>query len=286
MYYDYEEVTPERAGNWLDGMKLNVRPIKKTKLAEMVRDIKGGRWRRNGATLKQAPNGELIDGQHRALAVVEADVPVWHDIAYNVPFDAMPTIDTGSARTFGDVLKLGGESDVLRLGAITKRVLMWKQGYKYKANVPGVTPSHSELGMFFEVHRGELRLATARGDDIHRLGLCNPTSAATAFYLFAEIEYDQANLFMDMLIDGENLTRGNPIWAIRQRLMREAARQGRRLMNPDAVRVGPSEQLALIIHGWNLWRRDEEVDKVHIVYSASGKGSNLPLTNANFPDPK
>ena len=69
-------VTPEMARRWLDSnTRSNRRPSAKT-VDAYAREMAAGRWlvTHQGIAFNQA--GELVDGQHRLLAIIEADVNV------------------------------------------------------------------------------------------------------------------------------------------------------------------------------------------------------------------
>lgn len=282
--YKTELVTPKKAQALLDSMKANVRNLRKGKRDAFARDMTQGLWRDNGNTVKITPEGEMIDGLHRMHAVIKADIHIEMTFAYNVPLDAMPTIDTGSARSFGDFLKFEGESNSTQLSAVVKKLILWRMGYRMKYG-GSVNPSHSEQEVFFNTQKAEMRLATARGVDARQQGICNATSAAAAFFLFAEINLDQANMFFDGLIEGENLGGKNPILVARKRLIREAVRQ-RNAKVAGEEPFSPAHQLATIINAWNFWREDEDIDSIWVLYTADGKPSRAALSNDNFPEPK
>lgn len=67
-----------------------------------------GEWKLNGESVKLAPDGRLLDGQHRLQAVVQSGKSMTTWIIKNVPVDAFDTIDTGKARGGADTLKVAG----------------------------------------------------------------------------------------------------------------------------------------------------------------------------------
>lgn len=51
------------------------RPISKSRVAQLVRDIRAGDWQPNGSTITVDADGNLMDGQHRLQAIKEAGYP-------------------------------------------------------------------------------------------------------------------------------------------------------------------------------------------------------------------
>lgn len=96
-----ETITPEVAQTYLTSNTGN-RPIHKRALAQYVDDIINRRWQTNGASIIFDINGTLVDGQHRLMAVVEANTPIDAVVVRGVPVGSFETIDIGKARTSRD----------------------------------------------------------------------------------------------------------------------------------------------------------------------------------------
>lgn len=274
-------VTPEMAQELLNTMNINTRNKRNGNINKWSRDMqRPGGWRSdNGVTVKVTPDGELIDGKNRMHAVIKANVHVVMPFAYNVPKDAMPTIDTGAARTFADNLKLRGEKYSAVGAAVTRRVYLWNNGFRMGAG-GSQQPSMMELDAVFDKKRSEICYASARGDDLRKsTGYLRAATAGFLFYMIAGCDkgkaYDAANIFFDKFQDGADISSGNPIWVLRKRLNRL-----------DAEQLSDPERLALAINAWNFWRDDATIDALYKVYAANGKASTTPLSNENFPVPR
>jgi hypothetical protein len=75
-----------------------------------VRSYGRPKWKFNGDTLKISPDRDILDGQHRLWAVIEAKRPVETLLAFGVSKDAFDTIDTlRKFRTLGDTIALEGQ---------------------------------------------------------------------------------------------------------------------------------------------------------------------------------
>lgn len=122
-------ITPNDAKELL---KLNVanRPVNKTTVNWYARQMISGQWTISGQTISISNINTLIDGQHRLLAVVEADKPIWFNIAYNVPYDSFVNYDAVRSRGLADVFAI---EDVLNYGALAAIIT------KYNAIVAGYT---------------------------------------------------------------------------------------------------------------------------------------------------
>jgi hypothetical protein len=68
-------VTPELAAKWLELNDHN-RGVVTARVDQYAADMRRGEWRVNGEAIKISADGKILDGQHRLLAVLEADVAI------------------------------------------------------------------------------------------------------------------------------------------------------------------------------------------------------------------
>jgi hypothetical protein len=272
--FSTESVTPAAARLWLALNVDNNRKPRDLKITQYATDMRNGDWLDNGETIKFDTAGNLIDGQHRLAAIIEADVPVDMTIARNVEPRAIKTIDTGVSRKFSDVLKFQGATDVNVTAAIIRRIILWDRGLRFTSGGGGgvlaATSSSQQLERY-ESDVAGFRMAAARGNDVrrHTGGLLTSTTAGAAFYLFARIDHVPAMDFTDRFITGANLGTGHPILTLRTRLLRAK----------NVERLNESEKLALTIRAWNFYRAEEPCERLQI---AGPQG----LSNKTFPIPK
>ena len=98
-------ITPEVAAQWLKANKHN-RPVRGRHVEFLASEMTSGNWQMNGQGLVIAENEEILDGQHRLLACIEAGIPFRTMVIYGVDPKAFKTIDTGAPRTGIDALAL------------------------------------------------------------------------------------------------------------------------------------------------------------------------------------
>lgn len=119
-------ITPSFAKELL---KMNVgnrrlKNIKNSYVGQML----NGEWKENGEPIIVDLNGFVKDGQHRLNAVIEANYSYLCPIIYDVDPDVMDTIDTGTNRSFQDVLELNGFQNVTLMSSLAKAILNTKFG--------------------------------------------------------------------------------------------------------------------------------------------------------------
>lgn len=273
MAIKYEQgvlVTPSLARQWLDKNADENRKPKVAKIPGMARDMQTGRWNsETGETLKFDEDGWLLDGQNRLLAVRMAGIPIKFDIAHGLKRSAMPTLDSGAARTAADALKISGATDRPRTAAIVRHAILWDAGIRLGRGGT-LNPTKTEITARFNDEPGPFDAAARRAGDCKHRRLCAGASAGVAHYLLSRIDADFAQSFFDQFVSGANMSETSPVFALRERL-RKAREE----------RIMPPEQLALFVRAWNFWRKDETISSPRYLIVSRGE-----LTNANFPIPK
>lgn len=122
-----EVITPEIAAHMLAQNHKN-RSLRKSKVDAYRRDMREGRWMTNGEPIIISRSGALVDGQHRLRAVVLSGVWIESVVTRGVDDDTMVTIDTGVARTSGDVLGMSGVSNANHVAATARFLMLLKGG--------------------------------------------------------------------------------------------------------------------------------------------------------------
>ncbi len=101
-------VTPDIAREWLEKFNTNNRPLQPAHSTFLANQMRGGKWMETGDSIKFGENGQLIDGQHRLLAVVRSGISQSFVVAREVQNEAFQVVDSGKKRTSGDVLCISG----------------------------------------------------------------------------------------------------------------------------------------------------------------------------------
>lgn len=213
-------------------------------------DMRSGVWRANGETIKIASDGTIIDGQHRLLAVVEADVAVDFIIVTGLPMAAQDTIDTGKQRTFGDSLRLRGEVNYNVLAAVVRRLHLWEKGIHRSRSVT-MAPSKTQLFETLNEHpdiRDSVVVATQAKRHV-------PLTAATTglfHWIFRRIDAGDCDDFFTKLYGGANLSADHPVFVLRAMLINSAARGNHHRIDEDLA-------AALLVKAWNAYRSGRTV---------------------------
>lgn len=115
-------ITPTKAKELLEINQSN-RPLRGGYVSLLAREMAEGRWRdMNGDTIRISKTSQLLDGQHRLHAVIQAKHPIKTIVVSGIDPDANDSIDIGLRRQASDVLALDGVKNAVVLSAIIKFV--------------------------------------------------------------------------------------------------------------------------------------------------------------------
>lgn len=279
--YKHEKIGPRKAQQLLNANVINNRKLRRTKIAQLARDMASGRWvSETGETIKITADGEFLDGQNRMAAIIEAGVTIELDVAYGVSKKAMAVIDTGSARTFSDSLLINDDGvEVMKnrfvVAAVARRVLLWESGFKAVSTqrVGGgrtrvIRPTHTEMLERVDRDRSQFIASATRGVDLKAALGTPPTTPGVAHFLFSQLDKDHAETFFGQVLTGAELPYDHPAMALRRRLLK--------LKLDKWSREDIDYTLSSWIYAWNHFRKDELIKR--------WPGYDM-TTKEHFPDP-
>lgn len=237
---DIVTVTPALAKTWLEANTIN-RSWRPSHVAAFARDMRAGRWMINGGTITFDTTGTLLDGQHRLMAVIEANLPMQFIVVSGVAREAMPTIDSGIARTGGDVLKMRGDQNCFGLAA-TLRLLRWYDSGEHTVNALLARLSNAEMAELPNRYPG---IQDAVGRIYHDAGLKGVRAAnaglCAVYYKGYVVTPGRAERFVSALSSGADMRIGDPRLTLRNWCAGRATRR----------RTESYHAFAVAIKAWN-----------------------------------
>lgn len=207
-------VSPRMAEDMLKSMDVN-RPVATSRVLTLANEMKLGKWQLNGETLIVSDTGKLLDGQHRLLAVIESDCTVEFAIASGVSESSFETIDTGKARSAGDIGAMAGveRSKVVMAAA----ALIWRLWHH--TGVGEVCPPVMALRVV-ERFPALKKWAPFIKSSVYRNVVPAASFLAALVYLedIAKMPH-RAEQFFAGIDSGADLTEGSPVLTLRQRMI-------------------------------------------------------------------
>lgn len=144
-----ETITPEMATQYLSFNTKN-RSIRRQEVEAYARAIKSGAFVTTHQGIAFDDEGNLIDGQHRLMAIVSAGAPVQMMVTRGVPSNAMQIIDRGSSRTMRDVIALGEYGDDSKARMMRNTVMLSAMSQMVSCSYKRVKITSPEMLRLFE----------------------------------------------------------------------------------------------------------------------------------------
>lgn len=207
-------LTPEMATQLLEHNTLN-RPLSDAHVQRLTRQITEGKWRFNGDTIKIAETGDVLDGQHRLWAVIEARTPVETILVSGIAKEAFATIDTlRKPRSGGDVVALSGQVRYRnQVSGALSWLVRWQRGILENYKEPINRVENSDIEEAFAAHEKGIVRAVERAMTIRKVA--NPSIMAFVYYVGANQNMELAEQMMASLDNPGRLPQTHPFFQLR-----------------------------------------------------------------------
>jgi hypothetical protein len=251
-------VTPELAEQLL-GRNTHNRNVNTRIVAKYARDMKNGEWEFNGEAIKIADDGTMLDGQHRVLAVIEADVAIDMLVIEGLKRQTQNTMDDGRKRSLADALRLKGEKDVNNLAAALRMLYSYER-HGVPSQISSASATTRECIDVLERNPGLRESADYTKNQRGKQSASKIIAASyvTSFHYIFNIAQsnEDATRFFDLLGSGDGLKAGDPIHTLRERMIDDKMKSGR------AESLGTNQKLAFIVRSFNGWMQGETLQKL------------------------
>ena len=261
-------MTPDLATTLLAGntknRRLNSRHVKT--LATAMTD---GDWQLDGTPIRIAPDGLVLDGQHRLEAVRMSGMSVPMILIRDMDPAVQLVLDTGKLRSFKDYLLISGIQNATNVAGAGRLLWQYEHGHLKSTSSWSYrpSPSHAALWTLYLEREEELIQGLRRGEAVRKKIRIAPSVAAVGYIILARIDEEDADgLYLE-------LDFSEPAGAPAALLTRTLnARQDRHVRN-----FTQQEQMALLIKTWNMYRKGAIVEKLSWMQS--------PKKKEKFPQP-
>jgi hypothetical protein len=235
-------MTPEVAGKLIEARNGHNRNVTWGRVTQYAEDIRRGEWLMNGEAIKIAKDGTVLDGQHRLMAILEADRPIETLLVTGLDPTAQESMDQGKPRGFNDVLRLRGEKDYNVLAAAVKLIATYERDGVPFARGFASAVSNQQASLTL-ARNPEIRDACKLATRLRKPWM--PVSNMGALYfLMSAAEEGRAAAFFTQL--GEGVELAGPVHTLRDRLICEHAIS-------DGTRMHLKVRMVFVVIGWNAF---------------------------------
>lgn len=250
IFSEVKMVTPQLAEVILTQNPDN-RKIRPIKFDQMVLDMKHGRWTMNGEPIIIANTGELNDGQHRLMALIEANVTLPLLFVFGVERESRTTVDQGAPRYAGDYLQMQGVVSANQQASIARNLIA------YERATPGTRWRIQDITSAEVVERvkKDITIATSTRWSMshykHFRRYVNTTVIGICHNILLNKNTTDGLAFLEVLASGEGLHRGDAIYVARERLL-----------NMDHKTIFSCTEV--IFRAWNAYREKRPMKTIPI----------------------
>lgn len=247
-------ITPAYAKELLQ-MNVTNRRVRKPALNAYSRDMKAGKWKdETGELIKISKSNVLLDGQHRLLALIDANVSLYFHVASDVNDDVFTVLDTGKSRGGSDTLQVYGAKNYTRISAIIQSYHVLKRGnlsFKLTAGSQTKLTNHSILEMYIEKESFWQEIGKKADSWYNHFSKILTYSTVGSFYaLFYDINPDQAKEFFDQLCIPKHYPKNPTIIILNKKLIED------KISNR---KITSAYRNAYILKTWNSFRSNKNI---------------------------
>lgn len=241
----YELLTPQKAKEILTKHPVNRRAAEAV-IERYGRDMKAGKWKLNGQTVKISSAGNLIDGQHRLKACITSGCSFPTLIVHGIDEAAFDTFDLGSKKGYHTILSERGEIQSTTLAAAVKWVWLYRNDSLRSRHIqPTLAELDSVLEAYPEIRNGLSNINKLRD-------FMPPSTGVFLQFACAEKSASDSKRFFSDIGEGLGLAREDAAYVLRQKLIKEK-RKARRVSASDI------ERIVWIIKAWNAFREKNTI---------------------------
>ena len=246
-------ITPELAASILKKNTANRSP-NESNVEFLAEEMRTGNFKYNGESIIIAEDGTLMDGQHRLLAVVLSNTTVEASLIRNVPIDSMPTIDTGRARTAGDVLSIQGVTSPIHKTTAVRAIMSHYNKKKSTRGGKTIRIANHAIVEFYEENRDNVDAMVDYCMHLYNVHTKFITGGYAAGYLYLfSLESRLAKPFIRELFTGVQESESNAAIMLRNRLINDK-------MSPTKMKATSKREL--VMYAWLQFKRGESVGRL------------------------
>lgn len=259
-------LSPEMATELLEHNTLN-RPLNQQHVQRIARQISEDKWRFNGDTIKVSKGGDVLDGQHRLWAVLEAKKPIETVLVRGIEREAFATIDTiRKTRNGGDTLALCGATRYRNITSeALKWLLRWQRGILEDYRAPQNRIENSDVETAFGSNPQMVR-AVERATKLRSLG--NPSLIGFIYYILSNRDEELAERMMMTLEDPASIGVNDPFFRLRTYFTSNRRQRKEPLvtiaLSIKAANAAAANQKVQVLNWKNQGERVEEFPKLKI----------------------
>lgn len=224
------------------------RPHSEKGLLRYARAMKSGSWKLTGEPIIFSKSGNLLNGQHRLMACINAGSSFPSVVIFGIDDDAFKFMDIGIARTAGHIFAIEEIPNYNAMSAAARLLFAYKNVKNWSGG--NVDIENDELLSFYYQHQ-DLQKSFGFGRSMHRELRIGGRWSIFSHYICANKNRQLADEYFERLASGAGLSAKSVTFSVRKRLLTSALSTSEKLSDVHCA--------AFIIKGWNAVREDRSL---------------------------
>jgi hypothetical protein len=216
--YAIEEISPKRAQEYLEANKLN-RKVTPVTVTAYARDMEQEKWRFTGAPISFDVDGNLLDGQHRLLAIIRSGTTQKFLVVRGLDTESRQAMDIGRKRSVADNLVMDhGFRNSSQVASAVRVILKWRLG-KLRAGT-SYRVTDAEVMDFAVENELALQEAAVYAQKLRRSMPVSLAVATSGYFETHRLDPEKAAIFWTQVVTGAGLEIGDPALSYRNAIAR------------------------------------------------------------------
>ena len=237
------------------------RSLNQRKVDRLVEQMRTNTFENTGEPIILSREGVLNDGQHRLVALCEADVIVDLDVRFGIARKAFTKTNTGTSRSSSDVLAIRGVTGGTAIAPAVRLLILYRRGLPDSIRE---FVSNAEVDEGYQRWPGFEAVAKQIAGLGYPRGVRSTPLLTTAFLASRSQGKERLSDWLETLATGVGTGKGDPAYVLRESLMRgvDAA---------IGTRESLVERFALMVLSWNAYASGATMTGKVLRWSAIGR---------------
>lgn len=208
-----------------------------------------GGWPYVGDPIRVDKTGRLLDGQHRLRAVELCGVPLTVDIVLGLEPETQDNMDVNATRKASHQVAMAGIKHSVAAAPAARLLMRWgfnddPETETWTLASDSYAPARPEVIRWVRKHKDAIERSSGLAFAAFNAMGIKPSVGAAMHFRAARIDVYRADEFFYYLRTGEDMSAGNPILTLRNKISRQKR---------DSIREEQDEQLYHTVTAWNWW---------------------------------
>jgi hypothetical protein len=208
-----------------------------------------GGWPYVGDPIRVDKTGRLLDGQHRLRAVELCGVPLTVDIILGLEPETQDNMDVNATRKASHQVAMAGVKHAVAAAPAARLLMRWgfhddPERETWTLASDTFAPARPEITQWVRRHKDAIERSSGLAFAAFNAMGIKPSVAAALHFRASRISLAYADEFLYSLRTGEDMSAGNPILTLRNKIIRQKR---------DSIREEQDPQLYHAVTAWNWW---------------------------------